>query len=722
MPFIRPAGRDIPEKTEYVYGFQKGLNKLQDESLIDDHELSTSINTMLVVDGIIKRPGSLNFGDPTGSRVFSGSPFYTSALTNNRFIIRDGGTSLQYYAGTTPTNISGATITADTRAEFVMARDTLYYVNPSDSMVKIAISGGIPTATTFTALTTPTNLVVTPTFSVIAAVTSITRSSTTATVTTSTAHGLTTGDYVTVSGAVETEYNVTAAITVLTTTTFTYTVSGAPASPATGTLVLKYGGITAYSYRVSAYNSVGETLGCVSVAISNGKASLSSTNYIRLTWDAVTSAVGYVIYGRKASAISGIGETRLSTTTTTTYDDTGIDTPSTILTPQEGNSTGGAKGSMIIYALGRLFVAGDPSNPSRLFYSGAGVQLDDFSTAFAGGWIDIAKNDGDKITAIFFYQNNIVVWKQRSIWKFSFTSAGLPQVELITNEIGCCAFRTLKIVNNDAWFAAIKDGRLTVYSLGNVQNYFNALRTTEKSLNVSAGSLLDAANLTYAQNACSYYFRNQYLLSIANGGSTYNDRVFVYDSRFNSWVGYWTGINANFFISYQDENGNEDLYCGSETTGYLIKLYTGTNDNGIAIDWKIQTKNFNQKLFDQYKIFRNPVVWFKDVTGGSISGFLINDGVVNSGSFNISAALSGIGFGFDMWGRTKFGDSLGAAGTATNSDQPVEIIFNKISRSMKIELDEESGSGSFKFLGLSYKWTLLQGKPLPAANRIRLST
>lgn len=66
-------------------------------------------------------------------------------------------------------------------------------------------------------------------------VSGITRSGTTATLTTQAAHGLTTGDTVTVAGAVETGYNLTATITVTTTTAFTYTVA-APSTPATGTI------------------------------------------------------------------------------------------------------------------------------------------------------------------------------------------------------------------------------------------------------------------------------------------------------------------------------------------------------------------------------------------------------------------------------------------------------------------------------------------------------
>lgn len=71
--------------------------------------------------------------------------------------------------------------------------------------------------------------------------TSITRASTTATVTTPTPHNLETGDKVTVSGAGQSEYNVTATITVTGPNTFTYTVAGSPATPATGTIVYTSG-------------------------------------------------------------------------------------------------------------------------------------------------------------------------------------------------------------------------------------------------------------------------------------------------------------------------------------------------------------------------------------------------------------------------------------------------------------------------------------------------
>ena len=71
-------------------------------------------------------------------------------------------------------------------------------------------------------------------------VTSITRSGTTATVTTPNSHNLATGVTVTIAGAVETDYNIAAVVTVTSNTTFTYTVAGSPTSPATGTITASF--------------------------------------------------------------------------------------------------------------------------------------------------------------------------------------------------------------------------------------------------------------------------------------------------------------------------------------------------------------------------------------------------------------------------------------------------------------------------------------------------
>lgn len=70
-------------------------------------------------------------------------------------------------------------------------------------------------------------------------VSGLTRAGATATVTAA-AHGFTTGAYVEHAGAVQTEYNVEAKITVVDATTYTFAVAGTPASPATGIITATF--------------------------------------------------------------------------------------------------------------------------------------------------------------------------------------------------------------------------------------------------------------------------------------------------------------------------------------------------------------------------------------------------------------------------------------------------------------------------------------------------
>ena len=95
---------------------------------------------------------------------------------------------------------------------------------------------GFPFSTSNTSLTSlsPTAFGI----SGVSNVTSLTRTGTTATATTSSAHGFTTGQSVSISGANESEYNGAFTVTVTSTTQFTFTVVENPTSPAAGTIAL----------------------------------------------------------------------------------------------------------------------------------------------------------------------------------------------------------------------------------------------------------------------------------------------------------------------------------------------------------------------------------------------------------------------------------------------------------------------------------------------------
>ena len=465
-------------------------------------------------------------------------------------------------------------------------------------------------------------------------------------------------------------------------------------------------GTTTYSYRVSAFNSVGETLACASVQTTTGNATLNATNFNRLNWDDVTNAVGYNIYGRFAT---GLGETYMATVYVSTYDDKGQDDPSLSTLPPEANSTLGIIGSMPIFAISRIFVSGIKDATSRLSFSGTGEKVGDFSTpAFGAGGVDVFKNDGSGITAIIGFQGGVICFKENAIYKFSFTSDGFQQLEEIVKGFGAISFRAVKHVENDIIFAARKDGRLAFFSLGNQENYVaTVLRTNELSIKVE--SFLTNVNLNYLHNASGYYYRNLYICSVPKSGSTLNNRTWILDTRFGAWV-YWEGFSANMFTAFLDTAGNESLYFADEESGYMVKMFTGEyNDNGSAIDVRWSAKAFNQGQFNKEKRYHNPTFQFKDVTSTSnIEGFIYLDGVENAAQFVVGQPTnSGGGFGAIMVGQTLIGDSPSTfTDTQGSSDIPVEVYDLLRGRSIKYAFTCNAVNSYFKFLSLVHTYSI----------------
>lgn len=730
MPEIQSRTQDNPKKIENVTGFLGGLNTFQDETVIKDSELTVAKNIILTVDGIEPRPGTLYYNSQQDSRVRGLYPYYKS--TGARELIRFSGGKLYKNSGSTWSQIGSTTWTTNSDLNMIQVRDNLYLFNGVEALRYYDGTN----LQVFTTLNFPTNLRV----------------------------------------------------------------------QARGTT-----GATPYSYRVSAFNNIGETLATTAVQITNGNADLDVTNYNQISFDEVTGATGYNVYGRKST---GLGETYLATvyssskyqeivldadinTTTdvitvdrdtpnntplifkgsgtmpgnitagTTYyalrqsattikvsataggsaidiTSTGSGTrilewqtvfeyndtattasgeyldPSTVILPPEANSTVGIICKKGIFSQSRIFAAGDPLNPSRLYYGGVGSNINNFSFSDTGGGAtDIFKNDGAIIRDILPFQGGVIIWKDNAIYKFYFNALGQPTLEEITRSFGGISFRGSRHVENDVIFPAQKDGRLAFYSLGNQENYASSiLRTNELSIKIAEN--LQDVNLARLDETASFYFNNIYGVAVTTSTGTYNNRIWCLDTRFGSWVE-WNGLNCNVFSDYQDAQGNKNMYYGDDNTGYVNRMFEDTKaDNGVAINVRFALKAFNQKQFNKIKRYMGAVLQFKDINiSNAINGDIILDGAIVSGTFTINQQTTGgAGFGAILPGITLFG--VAPAGTPPSvvpADTIIELEFKQTARSIKYEFRSNTVNARFKFLSLAHVFKILDGKRLPSTVR-----
>jgi hypothetical protein len=489
---------------------------------------------------------------------------------------------------------------------------------------------------------------------------------------------------------------------------------------------------TSYAYKVAAFNFAGETLATANLTTNTGNATLSATNFNRVTWNAVSNAEGYNIYGRKAD---GKGVTYLDTVYTTTYDDKNQRSPASTLFPPEANNTGGIKATMLAFGISRIFAAGDPANPSRLYYSDTGTKVGNFNISLDSnaGFVDVFKNDGFKITSIIPFQGGVIVFKENAIFKFDFVQASgdfdgdgveesvsLPQLSEITRSFGCISFRSTQYVENDVIFAAKKDGRLAFYSLGNQENYAgNVLRTNELSIKVQ--EKLEDVNVDYLENASGFYYNNIYGCSMPTNNSSVNNRIWCLDTRFGAWT-YWEDLKPATFVTFNGSDGTQKLYFGEDDGGDVVEMFKeDRNDDGQPIEVRFSTKSFNQDQFYIIKKFKDPVFQFKDVNkSGLLSGEIYVDGSILQGGFTVNQQIGGgAGVGFDLPGFALVGDAGGTIDNTIGISADIIVEVKKIvrGRAIKFNFKSDTINLNYKFLSLAFRYYSLPGKRLPQSTR-----
>ena len=77
MPYVSPNVQDEPEKSQYILGFPRGLNTIQDKTLVNDKNLTQADNVMTVVDGLTRRYGSTKvYDEASATKIYGAGAFY----------------------------------------------------------------------------------------------------------------------------------------------------------------------------------------------------------------------------------------------------------------------------------------------------------------------------------------------------------------------------------------------------------------------------------------------------------------------------------------------------------------------------------------------------------------------------------------------------------------------------------------------------------------------
>lgn len=232
-------------------------------------------------------------------------------------------------------------------------------------------------------------------------------------------------------------------------------------------------------------------------------------------------------------------------------------------------------GWLVRQHLNRLWVAGDGTNPDRLYYSAADLP---FAYGTAGGFIDVYPGDGDPngITAIFPSNNvrELYVAKRQAIYKID-TSDLSPSnwaVVPVSKALGCVSHNSVAPVDQGEVFFASDRG---IHSLGQVLSGTAVLEGQFLS-----DPIQDQYDEIASKNAISGIWApdlNSYLFSCQREGETQFECIFGYNVQLQAWYR-WTNVPCNFLFKRLVSSSYVYQYytCGDSTSssdrGFINKL------------------------------------------------------------------------------------------------------------------------------------------------------
>jgi hypothetical protein len=456
------------------------------------------------------------------------------------------------------------------------------------------------------------------------------------------------------------------------------------------------------SFRISAFNNVGETIASDAVLVSNTPQDLVNTT-LRVTWCTSSPAsvvAGYGIYGIDQ------GDERFITSvdsSTLRYDYSGVPDPSMLVFPSAADTTSGPIAKYIISHKDKLVMGNIQGYPSRISWSGGGVNVDKFNWRFGGGYIDIDKDAGDEIKGLIEFKDAIYIFKERSIWAVTLSLSGdivIPTVKMIMRGVGCVSHRTIKHVENDVFFLS----RRGIYTLGNEVNFTgDVLRTNETSARIRP--LFETLTPSQLEQACAVYHANKYRLAFPSTTGNKNTKEIIYDRERVAWMGPNTyPATPAVYEVYYDGNNKENLVWGDSDDNFVTEFSAGySNDKEVKIQTILLTKKtaFNNPF--RFKQMKNLYTNWRNVSGTPFVNIILEtrDGATGSAqTFSITASDAGTGWGFDKWGTIKWGNTAGAGSSEGSMDLAKRTRINKIGRTLQVEVTTTGSNDKYELLAM----------------------
>lgn len=181
----------------------------------------------------------------------------------------------------------------------------------------------------------------------------------------------------------------------------------------------------------------------------------------------------------------------------------------------------------------------------------------------------------------------LIIVGEDQIWSLnpSTTPAATDKPEKLL-DIGCSAGNTFVQVGDDYLFLAPDGVRALKRTIQDKVQLGES-----KPLSYKLKNEFNDINWLYINKACAVYWDNKYFIALPKVGSTYNNVVWVYNPSSNGWT-VINGWNVGAWSTFKVDN-EERLYFVEANDGKVHRAWYGASDNGTAIEFIVETKQFD---------------------------------------------------------------------------------------------------------------------------------
>ena len=307
----------------------------------------------------------------------------------------------------------------------------------------------------------------------------------------------------------------------------------------------------------------------------------------------------------------------------------------------------------IEYHVRHLFLAGDDSNPSRLYFSG----LDDITNYTSTDFIRIETNSGDGvIRGLKSGLDGLYIWKDSSIWRLSGTNRDDFVLERMVQGIGTLSDASIAIVNDPK---SNQQVFVFVTQNGDVAAYDGGVNVAILSHKIKA-SFPNGLNFNRIDEVRATSYEFMYVASVSTSGEAEHNRLYLFDFLNKSWTRF-SGMEANALSTFENSTGRQLLifgdYDGFANQWDLFDTTTYNDPGTTAINAYYETGWLPFKDIGYEKDLRVLRVWANQEGNSRTLDVEVKADFEDTGtSQSISLAGSGATWDSAIWDAAVYAD------------------------------------------------------------------